>query len=245
MNPPLELHPPFCNHQAIEEQMHSADVDKILELVKEKTGYPVTVSLAADMPLHSKMQSASESRPVHLIHLNPKFDQMGNYLVANQCAMLLIKWADPEHVPEFSHRNEDIQSLARKLCPEPIQIMAAEWIWREFPSLRDEQVAHITADLREASACLAPKVREASPKAVFERSVIMGSAYAAWWSRMTGSNIALLPYRAMGFLSKGQELLDAMNSIPADDGRRWPKVVDAWAARLDMAGFYRWSIRKV
>jgi hypothetical protein len=92
-----------------EDKMHS-DVDRILALVTEKTGYPATVSFDPDMSLHSKMQSASVSSPVHVIFLNPKFSETSNYLVANQCAMLLIKWADPKRIPDFSYKSADLQS---------------------------------------------------------------------------------------------------------------------------------------
>lgn len=243
--------------------MSSPDVDRILSLVKEKTGYPVSVSLDSTMTLHSMMNAATEASPVHVILLNPKYDRMSNYLVATQCAMILLKWADPKRITNFGFTADHLQRLASKLCPErpfskelltyliqpllhqlvsePGQIMSAEWLWKEFPGLRDEQRLHMTADLRGASACLSPQVKEVTPKAVFEKSAIMGSAYALWWSQIEGSQVALLPYKAMGYLKKGQELLDALNAIPANDKERWMKVVDAWAHKLELNGYYLWK----
>lgn len=245
--------------------MRSADVERIVALVKEKTGCPVTTSFQDNLDDHSRMQAASSAAPVHLVLLNPAYSRMSNYLVAMQCAMILVKWADPTRIPDFGFTAAGIQSLARKICPdmpatdefiarfirplllqlvsEPSQIMAAEWLRKEFPGLRDEQRLYVAMDMRQVSGVLAPQVKDASPKGVYDRSVAMGAAYALWWAGADGSRIALLPYEAAGHLKKGQELLDALDSVPADDAARWPKVVDLWAEKLDLEGCYQWKIR--
>ena len=267
MNAILALPCLFCDYPERKDRspMRSADVERIIALVKEKTGCPVTTSFQDNLGDHSRMQTASAAAPVHLVLLDPDYSRMSNFLVAIQCAMILVKWADPTHVPDFGFTNDDLQSLAKKLCTdkpitdgliagfvrplftqlvsEPSQIMAAEWLWKDFPGLRDEQRLYMTMDIRQVSGVLAPPVKDTSPKGVYEVSVAMGAAYALWWAGVDGSKIALLPYEATGYLKKGQELLDAFNSVPADDTARWPRIVDLWAAKLNLTGCYRWKIR--
>jgi len=246
----------ICNHPAV-----SSDIDRILGMVKEKTGYPAIVSLEPNMSLHSKMNAATKSAPVHVIFLNPQYDGMSNFLVAMQSAMILYKWANPTRIPKFTVSDDRMNALAKKVAPGntgemlipgfvqplllqlvsmPLQIMTSDWLYKEFPGLRDEQISYMTADLREASRCLSPEVKKIAPKPVFENSISMGSAYALWWSQIEGSQVALLPYKVMGYLDKGQELLDALNTIPADN-ERWMKVVDAWAKKLGLNGYYQWQ----
>lgn len=95
------------------------DVEKILKLVQERTGYSVTVTRSEDVSAHSIMKTASVNNPVHLIMLNPKYQHVANYLVASQCAMILIKWANPKRIPDLAVRDDEIEALARRLVPEP------------------------------------------------------------------------------------------------------------------------------
>jgi|WetSurMetagenome_2_1015567.scaffolds.fasta_scaffold969906_2 hypothetical protein len=48
------------------------DLQKILDMVKSLTGYPVTVSPEPSINTHSEMLSAGPGRPGHIIRINPK-----------------------------------------------------------------------------------------------------------------------------------------------------------------------------
>ena len=51
------------------------DLDKVIGLVKQKTGYPVSVTPSSEIQTHSSMKSATDNIPVHSILVNPKYDQ--------------------------------------------------------------------------------------------------------------------------------------------------------------------------
>ena len=70
-------------------------------MVEERTGFRVAVTPKPDLSTHASMQSATAALPVHQIFVNPKYENVADYLVAMQCAMLLLKWSDPEHVVDF------------------------------------------------------------------------------------------------------------------------------------------------
>jgi len=82
--------------------MVAPDTQKMMDLVEENTGYHVSVSVDDKITTHASMVSASSSVPIHLVKVNPKYEKYGDYLVAVQCAMLLIKWGDPERIPDFA-----------------------------------------------------------------------------------------------------------------------------------------------
>lgn len=102
----------------------------------------------------------------------------------------------------------------------------------------------MTSQLREASAALSPKIKAVAPKAIFDRNAILNSVLTLWWAQTEGSKIALLPYKALGYLKNGEELFSDYRSIPIDSSDRFTKVVDMWADRLELKGCYNWRYRK-
>ena len=71
--------------------MVAPDTQKIMDLVEQKTGFGVSVLVDDKITTPAGMVSARFSVPMHLVKVNPKYEQYGDYLVALQCAMLLIK----------------------------------------------------------------------------------------------------------------------------------------------------------
>ena len=47
------------------------DVERMLRLVEEKTGYPVTVSRSSEIATHSATRTASKDAPAHFIQIHP------------------------------------------------------------------------------------------------------------------------------------------------------------------------------
>jgi hypothetical protein len=253
--------------------MAHPELVKVFKLVEERTGYPVSVVGEPSLTTMSAMQSATAATNVHLVQINPKHEKVANYLVALQCAMLLVKWHDPERIPDFVLNGEKVRYLEGKVAsgmrrmklPEsavarvassliqglllqlnsvPASILAAEWCHAECHGLRQEQETAMLQELRQASASLAPSVRTHTPADIFDRSIAMNAAYALWWTETSGDRLGLLPYQVTGYLKKGEELLTAMKKIPEDMLVKHPDTVDAWAEILHMQGWYEWHFRK-
>lgn len=101
--------------------MASPDTQMLMDRVKERTGYGISIVGDSSISTHSAMVSASQRQPMHLIKINPKYEKYGDYLVALQCAMLLVKWADPDRIPEFAVRDEEAESLIATFSNEALK----------------------------------------------------------------------------------------------------------------------------
>jgi hypothetical protein len=249
------------------------DLKRIMDMVESQTGYPVSVSLDPSITTHSAMLSAAEGRAAHLVRLNPKYERYSNALVAQQSAMLLIKWADPNRIPDFRVAPGKVEALKIRLMPEmkkrgydtsiankylemivlgllqqlnsiPCQIMAAEACYELCPNLREEITLSMKSELKETSGVLDPKIKGATPLEIYTRSVAMNAAFAKRWADKSGDRLALLPYEASGFIKKATELCKALDLLPADSPDRYPRAVDSWAKVLDMEAWYEFIYRK-
>jgi hypothetical protein len=68
----------------------NSDTKILLELVAKQTGYKVSVGQTKDITSYARMVAASQANPMHIIDVNEKYHKLGDYIVAVQCAMLLV-----------------------------------------------------------------------------------------------------------------------------------------------------------
>jgi hypothetical protein len=254
--------------------MPAPDTQKIMDLVEQKTGYRVSVSVDSTITTHVAMVSASSSVPVHVVKVNPKYEKYGDYLVAIQSAMLLIKWGDPKRIPDFAilekkvgyikdkfekqvmakgipkhsahqYANMIVMGILQQLNSLPIQMFSMDMVAGLAPGLRLLQEESVNNELREASASFTTQVKEITPKEIFERNAAMNAAYAINWSKISGDTIMLLPYQSLGYISRGEKLLEKYEALSTKrDPDRYIETVDAWAEELKMATWYEWRYRK-
>lgn len=254
--------------------MTSPDTQVLMGMVKEKTGYGVSIVVDSKISTHSGMVSASPFQPMHLVQVNPKYEKYGDYLVAVQCAMLLVKWADPDRIPEFGIRNDRAKSLIvtfsnqakkqglpleaaneyakmivmgvlQQLNSMPSQIICMDMITDLCPGLEAIREEYVSNDLVELTRSFNKKIKKMTPKGIFDRSTSMNAAYAIKWSRISGSRTVLLPYRSMGYINKGIHLIDAYEEkVQKSDPERHIEIVDSWAKILKMEDWYEWRFRK-
>lgn len=254
--------------------MPALDTQKIMDLVEEKTGFRVSILVDNTITTQVAMVSASSFSPMHLVKVNPNYEKYGDYLVAVQCAMLLIKWADPQRIPDFAILEKKIGYIKDKFEKEvmakgipidsarqystmivsgilqqlnslPIQMFSMHMVANLAPGLRLLQEESVNNELREASASFTPQVKAITPKEIFERNATMNAAYAINWSKVSGNTMALLPYQALGYISPGEKLLQKYEALSTKkDPDRYIETVDAWAEELKMATWYEWRYRK-
>ena len=254
--------------------MVAPDTQKIMDMVEEKTGYSVSVLVDDKITTHASMVSANSSVPMHLVKVNPKYEKYGDYLVALQCAMLLIKWGDPNRIPDFVVLNDKAKSLLEKfsnltkkqgvpseaaneyakmivtgvlqqLNSIPIQIISMDMITELCPGLQDLQRESVNNEMREASRSFSKRIRKMTPKAIFDQNVSMNAAYAIRWSQISGNKTVLLPYRSLGYINKGNRLIDIYAAeVQKSDPDRYIGIVDGWAMILKMDDWYEWRYRK-
>jgi hypothetical protein len=249
------------------------DSKMLFALVKERTGYPVVVMPMEGNSGHVSMRSAGRDNPSHLIFLNPAYERFANYLIATQSALILLKFGDPARVFDFTGFDEKTAKLAASVGTElqekgvakaeapkmaeflvrrlmllltsaPLEILAMRWCYNEWPDLRGEQTNYITMYLRELSAGLAPALRQQFPSTIYDRVTKMNAAYTLAWAELSGERGGLLPYEALGYAKPGQELLNDLEGFSVETPDVYRRSVDAWASRLDLEGWYRWSPRQ-
>lgn len=254
--------------------MTSPDTQLLMEMVKEKSGYAVSIIIDSNITTHSGMVSASSFKPMHLVQVNPKYEKFGDYLVAIQCAMLLIKWGDPNRIPDFVVPNDKAKSLVEKfanltkeqgvpseaaneyakmivtgvlqqLNSIPIQIISMDMITDLCPGLQALQKESVNNEMREASRSFSKRIRKMTPKLIFDQNASMNAAYAIRWSQISDNKTVLLPYRSLGYINKGNRLIEIYEAVKQkSDPDRYTEVVDGWATILNMDDWYEWRYRK-
>ena len=132
--------------------------------------------------------------------------------------------------------------LIIQLRSMPIGIRIDEWLYSEFPALREQQHQSALRQLKENALTLSPQVTEFSPSQIRKASVTMNAAFAEFWARLFSEPQLALPYEASGFRANGLELLDMVASIP-DDPSRDPELIDRWGSALGLESWYAWIPR--
>jgi hypothetical protein len=248
------------------------ELQRLIDKVKDASGYPVTIAGDADMATHSRMVSATTQRPVHTIFVHPTHERFGDYLVALQCSMLLAKWANPGQVFDFTVRQDKLDYLVEKygrraeakgmahatavqftgmvvngvllqLNSLPLQMMSIEFVHAECPSLAEQGRMSGRQELQDMSRSLAPEVRASAPENIVTMNAAMNAAFALFWSRLTSDTVCVLPYKVLGFLPQGTKLLAAYDAVDQKLPGRHRAVVDAWAGILHMDTWYHWAPR--
>lgn len=132
--------------------------------------------------------------------------------------------------------------LIIQLRSMPIGIRIDEWLYSEFPVLREQQHQSALRQLKENALSLSPQVTEFSPSQIRTASITMNAAFAEFWARLFGEPQLALPYEASGFRPKGMELLDIATCVP-DDPSRDPELIDRWGKELGLQNWYAWVPR--
>jgi hypothetical protein len=250
--------------------MYNPETQQLIDLVEERSGYRVTVDVASGFYEHAQMISARPDAPVHLIRVNADRRAHADYIIAAQCAMLLVLWSDPSRIPsmlldqskcdflaakwakakplrqlpaDVSNRMASFyaEGLIKQASSTPLEIRVADICHRLCPSLREMQAESFNADFRRNSEAFSPKVKGQAPLDVFTKNITMNAALALKWANLSGNRICLLPYESAGFIEPGQRLLGFVDSLPEETSVNHVASVDAWADALSLRSLYRWD----
>ncbi len=246
---------------------------KMMQHVEKTTGYRVSVGSGTGFLSYARMTTATPQSPVHRIDVNQKNAAIGDYIVALQCAMILIKWSNPERIP-VSMINEEkvhyqiekciknrklfslpqhaalqfssniINGLVQQLLSLPIEMIAVKICQEECPSLEGMMDKALNNEIQEIHQSLRPDIKQLTPEDIFEKNATMNAAFALNYSRISRSQHALMPFMAEGILDKGKELLKIYDDQLGTYSEKYINTVDEWAQRLKMATLYSWEYRR-
>lgn len=242
--------------------------EQIVQTVETLSGYPVHMAEDASLQVDASIRIGTAAKPVHLLRYRPMKAGEPDYYIAYQCGFVIrLYQAPPDRRFDLSptpegvrkveslvagtlaglkqdqYRDMLLNGLGYQLRSVPVGLRIDGWIGAEHPDLKDLQEQAVKKQLQDNLRLLEGPLRSESPAKIFEASVAMLAAFAAYWARAWGDAKILQPYKLVGLLDKGErllKLLDTMSADPADD----PELVEAWAFELGIKGWYRWVPRE-
>lgn len=127
--------------------------------------------------------------------------------------------------------------LMRQLRSVSVGLRVDDWLRRSYPELGSQQRAMAVRQLNENAATLQPRVRKLTPAKIYQASVAMSAAFAAYWSRAWNDPLPMVPFKTTGQLAPGEQLLKLWDEVPAEPAcdRR---LIQAWGENLGLKGWF-------
>lgn len=253
--------------------MSNEDTKQLIRKVEEVTGYKVNIERESISGANARMLSAAPGRPSHVIYVAEDKVALADYIVANQCVMLLTMWSHPKGVAQFTALNDKVDYAIRKLenwkgfsgidrkrveqvtrmlitgllqqlNSTPGELLAIEYCYRHCPSLHIQQEQVLATDFRKYSASFRSDNKKLLPPEIFEKNQSMCAAMGLLWVELSGKRSILVPYDSVGLTKKGAELLADYHATTGTDGERMTATVDAWADKLYLRTLFQWNFRE-
>lgn len=135
-------------------------------------------------------------------------------------------------------RDQIYDGLMLQLRSIPVGLRVDAWVRKEYGGLHAQQEEAARLQLAENQKVLSPKVKQLIPKTIYDASVGMNAAFAAFWSRVLKDPAIVVPFKVSGFLAFGENLLRLVDEVP-DDPAEDRRLIDSWADQLGIAGWYK------
>lgn len=235
---------------------------------ESRGGVSVQVRTESDLKTLAAIRYSRLPGTPHFILVSPRGERTADYLVTFQCGFLLRMLDLPVNerrqfastrlartsierlmssvtfrrlnAGQFAAiRDQFCDGLLNQLRSTPTGLRVEKWIHESFPNLKEQQLASIHQQLRENAQALSPDVMRSIPSGVFDRSAAMSIAFAASCAELTGEPEHLRPYLTRPQYGRAQQLVASIHEVPDGAGSDCA-LVDGWAGRLDMKGWYEW-----
>jgi hypothetical protein len=128
--------------------------------------------------------------------------------------------------------------LMTQLRSVPVGLRVDAWLSTDYRELRELQQAFAVRQLQDNQQVLIADVSRLAVSPIYEASIAMNSAFAAYWARTMDQPSFVVPYTATGVCTGGDLLAiwDAMDPHPTHDR----DLVEAWADKLGLREWYEW-----
>jgi len=137
--------------------------------------------------------------------------------------------------------NELSQQFYDGLCLQlrsiPVGMRVDRWIQDTYPALAEQQKTSALRQLAENQGTLSPKVKAIAPDRVYNASISMTAALAAFWGKMFGDTTQTIPYKVGGHLAVGERLLALLDGCPSDPASD-RDLIQGWGTELGIQGWY-------
>ena len=182
---------------------------------------------------------------VHRIYQTPpelRFNVISTDLGRREVAQLVTdhlrrgKMNLPEQAAsELSQQFYD--GLCLQLRSIPVGMRVDRWIRDTYPALAEQQKASALRQLAENQGTLSPKVKAIAPERVFNASIGMTAALAAFWGKMFGDVTQTIPFKVGGHLAVGERLLALLEGCPPEPASD-RDLIQGWGTELGIQGWY-------
>ncbi len=142
--------------------------------------------------------------------------------------------------PKVEHLIEMLfKGVIMQLTNQPVDLKIEEWIYNEYPGLREFQKISFQSQLQEALGGLIEDVRKITPSKIYEASHSMNYAYFNALAKKTKFDLESA-YDNFEFEDKGRLLIEIMGKYENNfDGD--VKRINDWASILGLSSWYEWK----
>jgi hypothetical protein len=239
----------------------SPDVQQLIQQVERLSDRPVHVMEEADLRNRATVTPARGGAPSHIIRFRPGSPSL-DYLVASQLQFLIRTFTCPpvdrwDIVSSDAERDLGIKAMGLADFEEPFARMmiatiitqlrsysigcrADDWIWNNLPGLREQQEAEIRSQLAENERALAPETRRKFPKPLVDANTSMNALFATLWGERLREPRFAIPFFAMGYRGKAEELRAILDELP-DDAASDRIMIERWAPVVGLAGSFHFK----
>jgi len=131
------------------------------------------------------------------------------------------------------------KGLVMQLTNQPVDLKIEEWIYNEYPGLREFQKISFQSQLQEALGGLNKDVKAITPSKIYEASHSMNYAYFNVLAKKTKFDLDST-YDNFEFENKGRLLIEIMGKYENNfDGDL--KRINDWANILNLSSWYEWK----
>jgi len=237
----------------------------LIQQLEEISGFPVSVVQDATLKNLASLSIASDRRPIHLIKFQPGVTSL-DYLVAVEASRGIRTFHHrPENRQRLSGnpkvRDSLVAELKRKfdlpvnkvnelsemlfsglilqLLSTPVGILLDYQIYRDYPSLREQQKKSLSNQLETNLQILSSTHTRMLPKVITDASQAMNAAFAISSGELIHETQYIVPYRALGLEKKGMDLL---TELPSPDSKDLddPALITRWATHLGIESWLAW-----
>lgn len=143
--------------------------------------------------------------------------------------------------PELEQTSQQLyDGLMTHLRSVPIGLRIAHWIRESFPEMHALQRASVQEELKENREAGRSARNPLLPEAVVKPTLAINAAFAQYWARAFGEADLAAGYTSGPAARQGERLLALWDELPKGPDSD-PKLVDAWADVLGLAGWYSWT----
>jgi len=215
------------------------------------------------------MKVARGDLPFHFISYRPVAGEEPDYLISYQCGLILRKFAVPQDrrmdmVPSkqgldttmrlladgigkrLELNREQLAGLQRQLLDGlmvhllsvPTGLRVGAWLLADHPELADLQKQHVLREIRTNRETLSSEIKQTFPVKIYDSTHAISAAYALYWADRLGDPQIAAPWTG-DHRQAGKDLVKILVELP-DNPAADKDLVDRWADRLNLAGWYEW-----